>query len=78
MSDDRLFQNADEQEQAYAPDQRPADDPASRTPTDELGGGGSTGGGSGGTSLREPGTDGSVTGSTNRQANDASGQTASG
>ena len=76
MSDEPLFQNTDAQEQAYAPDQRAVGDPSRRRPTDELGDADDAG--AGGTSVRETGTDGSVTGSTNRQLNDTSGQTASG
>lgn len=36
MSDKPLFQNMDEQEAAYAPDQLPGDDPNARRPTDEI------------------------------------------
>ncbi len=81
MSDNPLFQSMDEQEATYAPDQRAPDDPAHRTPTDELGstdaGGFGTGGGPA-TSSHETGTSGSPTASTNRELNDASGQTPSG
>ena len=76
MSDQPLFQNTDDQEAAYAPDQRAPGDPAHRTPTDEIGDaddGGTESGGILGTSSRETGTGGSVTGSTNRQLNDTSG-----
>lgn len=78
MSDQPLFQNMDEQEAAYAPDQRAPDDPTHRTPTDELGSADNAGPGSGrrqATSIRETGTGGNVTGSTNRELNDTSGQT---
>ena len=81
MNDEPLFQNTDAQEQIYAPDQRAPGDPARRTPTDELGAGGDGGtgaGGSGAASTRETGLGGSGTGNSNRQMNDASGQTGSG
>ncbi len=74
MSDQPLFQNMDEQEATYAPDQRAPGDPTHRTPTDQLGDAGGTGmSGDQGTSSRETGTGGSVTGSTNRELNDTSG-----
>ncbi len=72
MSDEPLFQTTDAQEQTYAPEQRPPGDPTRRTPTDELSDAGAT------TSARETGTGDSVTGTTNRELNDASGQTPSG
>jgi hypothetical protein len=75
MSDNPLFQNMDEQEAIYAPDQRAPDDPTHRTPTDELG---TTDAGGGATSNRETGTGGSPSGSSNRELNDSSGQTPSG
>ncbi len=78
MSDRPLFENMDEQEATYAPDQRAPGDPAHRTPTDQLGAADAGGIGSRerqGTSTRETGTGGSVTGSTNRELNDTSGQT---
>ena len=37
MSDGELFQNTDEQEATYAPQQLPAGDPGARQSTDELG-----------------------------------------
>ncbi len=37
MSDQPLFQNTDEQEAAYAPQELAAGDPEARRPTDELG-----------------------------------------
>ena len=43
MSDKPLFQNMDEQEAAYAPHQKAADDPTARRDTDEGDGGAPTG-----------------------------------
>ena len=62
MNDQPLFQNMDEQEATYAPDQRAPDDPAHRTPMDQLG---TTDAGGGATSSQETGTGGSASGSSN-------------